>query len=74
MKYIPLNIKTEFDLMNSLIKIDELILYEKTIQRGQCADACTFRFVRFDFFEHGFSNFHSSDFYKGSQIFKVYIF
>ena len=29
MKYIPLNIKTEFDLMNSLIKIDELILYAK---------------------------------------------
>ena len=29
MKYIPLNIKTDFDLMNSLIKIDELILYAK---------------------------------------------
>ena len=29
MKYIPLNIKTEFDLMNSLIKVDELILYAK---------------------------------------------
>ena len=29
MKYIPLNIKTEFSLMNSLIKIDELILYAK---------------------------------------------
>lgn len=29
MKYIPLNIKTEFDLMNSLIKIDELISYAK---------------------------------------------
>ncbi len=29
MKYIPLNIKTEYDLMNSLIKIDELILYAK---------------------------------------------
>lgn len=27
MKYIPLNVKTEYDLMNSLIKIDELILY-----------------------------------------------
>ena len=27
MKYIPLNIKTEYDLMNSLIKIDELISY-----------------------------------------------
>ena len=29
MKYIPLNIKTEYDLMNSLIKIDELISYAK---------------------------------------------
>ena len=29
MKYIPLNVKTEYDLMNSLIKIDELILYAK---------------------------------------------
>ncbi len=27
--YIPLNIKTEYDLMNSLIKIDDLILYAK---------------------------------------------
>ena len=27
MKYIPLNVKTEYDLMNSLIKIDELISY-----------------------------------------------
>ena len=27
MKYIPLNIKTEYDLMNSLIKIDELISF-----------------------------------------------
>ena len=29
MKYIPLNVKTEYDLMNSLIKIDELISYCK---------------------------------------------
>ena len=29
MKYIPLNVKTEYDLMNSLIKIDELISYAK---------------------------------------------
>ncbi|NLC48210.1 MAG: PHP domain-containing protein, partial [Tenericutes bacterium] len=29
MKYIPLNIKTEYELMNSLIKIDDLILYAK---------------------------------------------
>ena len=29
MKYIPLNIKTEYDLMNSLIRIDELISYAK---------------------------------------------
>ena len=29
MKYIPLNIKTEYDLMNSLIKIDDLISYAK---------------------------------------------
>ena len=29
MKYIPLSIKTEYDLMNSLIKIDELISYAK---------------------------------------------
>lgn len=29
MKYIPLNIKTEYDLMNSLIKIDELLSYAK---------------------------------------------
>lgn len=29
MNYIPLNIKTEYDLMNSLIKIDDLILYAK---------------------------------------------
>lgn len=29
MKYIPLNIKTEYELMNSLIKIDELILFAK---------------------------------------------
>ncbi len=29
MKYTPLNIKTEYDLMNSLIKIDELILHAK---------------------------------------------
>ena len=29
MKYIPLNIKTEYDLMNSLIKTDELISYAK---------------------------------------------
>ena len=29
MKYIPLNIKTEYDLMNSLIKIDELISFAK---------------------------------------------
>ena len=29
MKYIPLNIKTEYDLMNSLIKIDELVSYAK---------------------------------------------
>ncbi len=27
MKYIPLNIKTEYDLMNSLIKIDDLISF-----------------------------------------------
>ncbi len=27
MKYIPLNVKTEYDLMNSLIRIDELISY-----------------------------------------------
>ena len=27
--FIPLNIKTEYDLMNSLIKIDDLILYAK---------------------------------------------
>ena len=27
--YIPINIKTEHDLMNSLIKIDELVLYAK---------------------------------------------
>lgn len=27
MKYIPLNIKTEYELMNSLIKIDDLIFY-----------------------------------------------
>ena len=29
MKYIPLNVKTEYDLMNSLIRIDELISYAK---------------------------------------------
>ena len=29
MKYIPLSIKTEYDLMNSLIKIDELVSYAK---------------------------------------------
>ena len=29
MKYIPLNVKTEYDLMNSLIRIDELISYCK---------------------------------------------
>ena len=29
MKYIPLNVKTEYDLMNSLIKIDELVSYAK---------------------------------------------
>ena len=29
MNYIPLNIKTEYDLMNSLIKIDDLILFAK---------------------------------------------
>ena len=29
MKYIPLNVKTEYDLMNSLIKIDDLISYAK---------------------------------------------
>ena len=29
MNYIPLNIKTEYDLMNSLIKIDELVLFAK---------------------------------------------
>ncbi|MGM9877378.1 MAG: DNA polymerase III subunit alpha [Bacilli bacterium] len=29
MNYIPLNIKTEYDLMNSLIKIDDLVLYAK---------------------------------------------
>ena len=29
MNYIPLNIKTEYDLMNSLIKIDDLILHAK---------------------------------------------
>ena len=29
MNYIPLNIKTEYDLMNSLIKIDELLSYAK---------------------------------------------
>ncbi len=29
MNYIPINIKTEYDLMNSLIKIDDLILYAK---------------------------------------------
>ena len=29
MNYIPLNIKTEYDLMNSLIKIDELVSYAK---------------------------------------------
>jgi len=32
MKYIPLNVKTEYDLMNSLIRIDELILYAKNNQ------------------------------------------
>lgn len=30
MKYIPLNIKTEYDLMNSLIRIDDIILYAKS--------------------------------------------
>ncbi len=29
MNYIPINIKTEYDLMNSLIKIDDLIFYAK---------------------------------------------
>ncbi len=29
MNYIPINIKTEYDLMNSLIKIDDLISYAK---------------------------------------------
>ncbi len=29
MKYIPLSIKTEYDLMNSLIKIDEVVSYAK---------------------------------------------
>ena len=29
MKYIPLNIKTEYDLMNSLIKLDDLFSYAK---------------------------------------------
>ena len=29
MNYIPINIKTEYDLMNSLIKIDDLIYYAK---------------------------------------------
>ena len=29
MKYIPLNVKTEYDLMNSLIRIDEIISYAK---------------------------------------------
>ena len=27
MKYIPLNIKTDYDLMNSLIKLDDLFSY-----------------------------------------------
>ena len=27
--YIPINIKTEYDLLNSLIRIDELISYAK---------------------------------------------
>lgn len=30
MNYIPLNIKTEYDLMNSLIRIDDIILYAKS--------------------------------------------
>ena len=30
MNYIPLNIKTEYDLMNSLIKIDDLLLYAES--------------------------------------------
>ena len=30
MRYIPLNIKTEYDLMNSLIKIDDLLLYAES--------------------------------------------
>ncbi len=30
MNYIPLNIKTEYDLMNSLIKIDDLLLYAQS--------------------------------------------
>ena len=49
MKYIPLNIKTEYDLMNSLIKIDELILYAKNNNINTLGITDTEMFGSFEF-------------------------
>ena len=49
MKYIPLNIKTEYDLMNSLIKIDELILYAKNKNINQLGITDTEMFGSYEF-------------------------
>ena len=49
MKYIPLNIKTEYDLMNSLIKIDELILYAKNNNINQLGITDTEMFGSYEF-------------------------
>lgn len=49
MKYIPLNIKTEYDLMNSLIRIDDIILYAKSTNLTALGVTDTNMFGAFEF-------------------------
>ena len=46
MNYIPINIKTEYDLMNSLIKIDDLISYAASLIPPPRPCVCSSFFVQ----------------------------
>ncbi len=56
MNYIPLNIKTEYDLMNSLIKIDELISYAKNNNLDSLGITDTTMFGTMEFINKCISN------------------
>lgn len=56
MKYIPLNVKTEYDLMNSLIRIDELISFAKKEEFGSIGISDTNMFSSYEFLSKCMSN------------------